>query len=209
MPLRKFIFFCLLLVLGISFYYLSKSSEVSKSSAKESSPDSSSTSPLGQGRIWETTAPQSRAQSLLARTRSSEPNLDSRIIRYTDDSSDLTAAIQISKKLHQGESPSEDLEIVSQILFQYRFLYEENPVGVENFEFTAALTGDNPQRINFIDPKSSALSSNNEMIDRWGSPFVFHPLSGNNMELRSLGPDKTLWTEDDLTLSVAPTNPKR
>ena len=207
MPLRKFIFFFLLLVLGISFYYLSKSSEVSKSSAKESSPDSSSIWPLGQGRISETTAPQSRAQSLLARTRSSEPNLDSRIIRYTDDSSDLTAAIQISKKLHQGQSPGEDLEVVSQILLQYRFLYRENPVGVENFEFTAALTGDNPQRINFIDPKSPALSSNNEMIDRWGSPFVFHPLSGTNMELRSLGPDKTLWTKDDLTLNEAA--PKR
>ena len=204
MPIRKLVlFFFLLVVLGISFYYLSKSPQASKSSPKGSSP----TSPLGQGRISETTVPQSRAQSLLARTRSSEPNLDSRIIRYTDDSSDLTAAIQISKKLHQGQSPGEDLEVVSQILLQYRVLYRENPVGVENFEFTAALTGDNPQRINFIDPKSPALSSNNEMVDRWGSPFVFHPLSGTNMELRSLGPDKTLWTEDDLTLSEAA--PKR
>ena len=57
-----------------------------------------------------------------------------------------------------------------------------------------------PKKVNFIDPESAALTSANELVDRWGSPFQFHPISGTEMEILSFGPDKTLWTEDDLTL---------
>ena len=142
----------------------------------------------------------SRAETLLKRRVSSDPNLDHRIIRYTDGSVDLKASTKTSSKLHQSKDPRKDLEIVSLILSNYRSLFKVNPVGVENFEFTDALTGDNPKRVNFLDPNSSALSGENELIDRWGSPIVFHPISGSVMELRSLGPDKILWTDDDIFL---------
>ena len=146
------------------------------------------------------TARTSKSEELSSRTISPEPNLDDRVKRYTDGSVDLTMATKMSSKLHQSDNPQVDLEIVSQILSQYRSIFKNNPVGVENFEFTAALTGDNPKRVNFLDPSNSALSANDELIDRWGSPIYFHPISGTEMELRSLGPDKTLWTADDIEL---------
>jgi len=141
------------------------------------------------------------AETLLKRTVSSQPNLDDRIVRYTDGSVDFKSSTKTSSKLHQSKDPEEDLEVVSQILSSYRSLFKVNPVGVENFEFTDALTGGNPKRVNFIDPNSPALSEENELVDRWGSPIVFHPISSSVMGLRSLGPDKILWTDDDISFN--------
>lgn len=39
------------------------------------------------------------------------------------------------------------------------------------------------------------------LIDRWGTPWQVHPLAGDLIQLRSAGPDRRLYTADDL---VAP-----
>lgn len=39
------------------------------------------------------------------------------------------------------------------------------------------------------------------LIDRWGTPWQVHPLAGDSLQLRSAGPDRRLYTADDL---VAP-----
>lgn len=76
--------------------------------------------------------------------------------------------------------------------------YGGNPVG-NNAEITRALTGDNPQQVNFISPDSGLrVNAQGEMIDAWGTPFFFHQLSGTDMEIHSAGPDKIMWTDDDL-----------
>jgi len=36
------------------------------------------------------------------------------------------------------------------------------------------------------------------LVDAWGTPFFFHQLSGHEMEIHSAGPDKIMWTADDL-----------
>jgi hypothetical protein len=94
------------------------------------------------------------------------------------------------------------LELVTQLLSDYRLVYQENPVGTENAEIVAQLLGSNPKKTFFIDPALSALNASGELLDRWGSPFVFHPLKSDLMDIRSLGPDKTIWTADDLSLDV-------
>jgi len=35
-------------------------------------------------------------------------------------------------------------------------------------------------------------------VDPWGTPYFFHQLSGKEMEIHSAGPDKMMWTADDL-----------
>ena len=40
-----------------------------------------------------------------------------------------------------------------------------------------------------------------ELCDRWGRPFFFHQLSGTKMEIRSAGPARQLWTDDDVVLT--------
>ena len=42
------------------------------------------------------------------------------------------------------------------------------------------------------------------LIDRWGTPWQVHPLAGDHIELRSAGPDRRLYTADDLVTPEAP-----
>lgn len=37
-----------------------------------------------------------------------------------------------------------------------------------------------------------------QLIDRWGTPWQIHPLASNLIQLRSAGPDRRLYTQDDL-----------
>ncbi len=94
-----------------------------------------------------------------------------------------------------------DLRILDDIFQQYRSaLHSSNPVG-ENVDITAALTGRNKVGFAFIPPDNPAINSHGELCDRWGTPFFFHQLSGSEMEIRSAGPDRKLWTADDEVLT--------
>ena len=129
-------------------------------------------------------------------------NTDPRFTRFTDGTIHLTQSFTTSRRLHSSPDPRTDLELVTQLLSDYRLVYQENPVGTENAEIVAQLLGSNPKKTFFIDPALSALNASGELLDRWGSPFVFHPLKSDLMDIRSLGPDKTIWTADDLSLDV-------
>lgn len=95
----------------------------------------------------------------------------------------------------------EDLRTLDEIFRQYRSSTRgSNPVG-DNREVTAALAGRNAAGYSFIPPGHPAINAKGELCDRWGTPFFFHQLSGSQMEIRSAGPDRRLWTEDDPVLS--------
>jgi hypothetical protein len=82
-------------------------------------------------------------------------------------------------------------------IHNYNSAFGENPVGT-NPEITAALMGKNPKQINFITPDSGLrVNGNGEMVDAYGTPFFFHQLSGQEMEIRSAGEDRKMWTFDD------------
>jgi len=83
------------------------------------------------------------------------------------------------------------------LIHNYHAAFGENPVGT-NPEITAALQGKNPKQINFLAESGLRLNSKGEMVDGYGTPFFFHQISGNEMEIRSAGPDKVMWTPDDL-----------
>jgi hypothetical protein len=83
-------------------------------------------------------------------------------------------------------------------IHNYNSAFGENPVGT-NPEITAALTGKNSKQINFITAESGLrVNKNGEMVDAYGTPFFFHQVSGQEMEIRSAGEDRKLWTFDDL-----------
>ncbi len=73
--------------------------------------------------------------------------------------------------------------------------------GGENRDITAALCGENPVRFAFIPRTHRAINAAGELCDRWGTPFRFHQLSGQHMELRSAGPDRRFGTPDDAVLT--------
>lgn len=127
---------------------------------------------------------------------------DPRLTRQPNGSVDYQPAFEVSRQLHQNsQSPESDLDLIQQLLGHYRFAYGENPVGVDNFEITEQLIGKNPKQVVFIASDSPALQGN-ELVDQWDTPYRFHAVSGQEMEIRSAGPDQTFWTADDLELSA-------
>ncbi len=81
---------------------------------------------------------------------------------------------------------------------QYGSRFGGNPVGT-NQEITKALNGENPKQVKFISAESGLrINARGELVDYWGTPFFFHQLSGTEMEIRSAGPDRVMWTSDDL-----------
>jgi hypothetical protein len=81
---------------------------------------------------------------------------------------------------------------------QFSSTFGGNPVGT-NLEITKALNGGNPKQTQFIKPDSGLrINSNGELVDAWGTPFFFHQLSAKEMEIHSAGPDRVMWTRDDL-----------
>lgn len=98
-----------------------------------------------------------------------------------------------------GHDIRTDLRLMSEMIdtFRTNFPKDGNPTG-SNAEITAALTGKNKVRFAFIAPNHPAINRAGELCDRWGTPFFFHAESATRMEIRSAGPDRKLWTDDDV-----------
>jgi hypothetical protein len=95
--------------------------------------------------------------------------------------------------------PATILENMRTTIHQYGSEFGENPVGT-NPEITAVLQGDNPKHINFLKQDGNRVNSNGELVDAWGTPYFFHQISGHEMEIRSAGPDRVMYTGDDLMI---------
>jgi len=81
-------------------------------------------------------------------------------------------------------------------LRDYSAALRGNPVGT-NAEITAALLGDNEKQLKLEIPGGSTLNDQGELCDPWGSPWFFHQLSATKTEVRSAGPDRKMYSEDD------------
>lgn len=93
--------------------------------------------------------------------------------------------------------PATVLENMRKTIELYGSTFGGNPVGT-NPEITRQLAGENPKGINFLKTDGNRVNSNGELVDPWGTPYFFHQLSGTEMEIRSAGPDRRMWTPDDL-----------
>jgi hypothetical protein len=105
-----------------------------------------------------------------------------------------------------GQEPTAELPPVTILenmrttLRQYNLRFGENPVG-DNAEITAALTGKNPKHVVFLNAEDGLrLNDKGQLVDNWNTPYFFHQLSRTEMEIHSAGPDRRMWTADDLVL---------
>ncbi len=96
--------------------------------------------------------------------------------------------------------PADDLSTIDLLFAEFRKNHGGNPVG-ENEEITASLLGKNPKHLAYLPTSGSFLDGSRKLIDRWGTPYVFHSLTASRTEIRSAGPDRELWTGDDVTLT--------
>ncbi len=108
-------------------------------------------------------------------------------------------------ELHNDQNPPlKDLEIVAEFVETYAKGTGAAPVG-DNADITAALTGTQyPGQKARVFPQNHRAVRNGQLVDRWGQALWFHPNSGNSMEIRSGGPDKQLFTQDDVILNPSP-----
>jgi hypothetical protein len=94
-----------------------------------------------------------------------------------------------------------DLRLLDDIFQQYRSaIHGDDPIG-DNKDITAVLTGKNKLDFAFIPKSCPAINDKGELCDRWGTPFFFHQLSGTEMQIRSAGEDRKLYTSDDEVLT--------
>jgi hypothetical protein len=96
--------------------------------------------------------------------------------------------------------PETALQNVQRAVHQFGEMFGGNPVGT-NPEITSQLTGNNPKHINFLSSQPGMhLDATGNLVDAWGTPYFFHQLSASDMEIHSAGPDKMMWTSDDLVV---------
>lgn len=111
----------------------------------------------------------------------------------------LPVATQLSPALLAEDGPVEDeIGAVGQLLYFYRQGFGGNPVG-DNGDIVTALLGENDKRAAYLTRDCPALVDG-KLVDRWGTPYWFHAKSGTEMEIVSAGPDRELFTGDDLRL---------
>jgi hypothetical protein len=103
-----------------------------------------------------------------------------------------------------NRSGMEDLAVVLNLFTHYRSRFQGYPVGEDNATFVNALSGNNPGRLAFIRRDHPAIDAQGQLLDRWGEPFFFHLVERDSLEIRSAGPDRELYTQDDL-LTASPT----
>ena len=119
---------------------------------------------------------------------------------------DSSPAVSVAAALNApGGTITRDLTLLNDLLSDWRLNFPNagNPWG-ENAEITAALTGDNSLGLRLIPRTHPAINAAGELVDRWGTPFLFHALAGDRMEVRSAGPDKKFGTPDDARLTPPP-----
>lgn len=103
----------------------------------------------------------------------------------------------------ENHSIKDDLAVVQDLCSHYRTIFGANPTGT-NAEITRTLSGRNKRFYAPLPFDHAAINLRGELTDRWKTPFFFHNLSAEFIEIRSAGPDRTFWTPDDATLSNAP-----
>jgi hypothetical protein len=93
-----------------------------------------------------------------------------------------------------------DLEILESIIEFYRRANGDIvPSGGLNEEIVRRMRGDNDMKLAVFPDSHPSLNARGQLLDRWGTPYYFHPVSHAEIEIRSAGPDGKLWTNDDIS----------
>ena len=70
------------------------------------------------------------------------------------------------------------------------------PLG-DNHDITRALTGGNRRGLVLVTTNDPALRGG-QLVDAWGTPYWFHPRAPDAIDIVSAGPDRKLFTGDDI-----------
>jgi len=104
-----------------------------------------------------------------------------------------------SQILGSGElSAEQELELMQGIFQGYVEAMGSLPIGESNAQIMNALRGNNPKRWGWFPMQHPRLNEEGALTDEWGTPYFFHLLTQSRLEIRSAGPDRIWYSEDDL-----------
>jgi hypothetical protein len=69
-----------------------------------------------------------------------------------------------------------------------------------------SLCGMNPGKLAVFPQDHPRLDPEAGLLDAWGRPFVFHQISSDHLEIRSIGQDGEIFSDDDIVVP-GPRNP--
>lgn len=99
-----------------------------------------------------------------------------------------------------ASTPEKDLTLMSHLMDNFTLLVKSSaqlPMA-NNESWAAAFRGMNPAHERFLPDTNAALNAQGQLVDRWQTPLFIHPLGGHRFDIRSAGPDKQMWTADDI-----------
>ncbi len=96
--------------------------------------------------------------------------------------------------------PEDDLHAVSYAVSNLALLIKgPDPFRIgANEELANALRGKNRAQMRFLPDDHRAFNAKGQIVDRWQTPLYFHAKAADRLEVRSAGPDRKMWTADDL-----------
>lgn len=98
------------------------------------------------------------------------------------------------------QSGEDDLKAVSFVLQQFWMLFKDPDLLVvgSNEDVVRSLAGGNPEAVAFVSADNDFIDAEGRLLDRWGEPLFFHAESMTRIEIRSSGPDRDRFTDDDI-----------
>lgn len=152
---------------------------------------------LGAGSYWlrtvilqrEEAAAKQRIQEGMARRREAAEKL-----------APLPGDTILANYAQAGTRPEDDLSSIAHVFANLTLLIKSDApfrMGA-NAEFAAALRGKNRSQLRFISDTHPVFNDLGELVDRWETPLYLHAIAHDRIDIRSAGPDRTLWTEDDI-----------
>ena len=107
----------------------------------------------------------------------------------------------LAPELNSDRFPAQhDVDVLHTLLRQYlRRLgrREALPIGNDS-DLAKVLGGQNPMKYVTLPANHPAFAPDGRLRDRWGTPYFVHPLAPGSFEIRSSGPDRKMFTSDDL-----------
>jgi hypothetical protein len=96
--------------------------------------------------------------------------------------------------------PENDLNLMSHLMGNSLLLLKaaaNRPLSA-NEDWADFFRGKNGAHERFLSDHHVAFNTQGQLVDRWKTPLFFHALGRGRYEVRSAGPDKVLWTADDI-----------
>lgn len=94
--------------------------------------------------------------------------------------------------------PEREPEILFEILEAYRRVTGSFPVAEDNRHMMTLLTSGLHSMPGVFPQTHPRRNAGGEITDGWGTPYFFHHISSQQIEVRSAGPDRIFYTPDDI-----------